>query len=160
MSNNTPTEGMAGLMFVQDITKLLKDEWKPTNTDGKKPEFVKTWETKEVGHGDSNYRKILISLDSETPNIFSLRQTDSDGNSFYDWLHDVSVTIDIRTGESEKTVEKLANEVVRILKRKVVPVINNRYYVQILPGPIVPFIEDYRNLYRYTIDCDALRWNP
>lgn len=150
----------AGIDFIGDLIKHLKDEWKPDNTDGKKPEMVKSWEVKEAGHGDSNYSKIVFQLDGENPQIFSLMQLDDDEEAFWDWLHTTTVTIDIRTGISELHALKVSDEVIRILKKSAFGTIGDNYYIQMLPGPITVAHEQYRNLYRVLIDCDSLRFNP
>ena len=151
------TDGIAGLPFIEDIITLLKDKWIPDNCP--LPEFVKYWEVKETGLGDSKYSKVIVSLDSENPQIFSLLQI-NEGVFSWDWLHEITVTIDVRSGESERRVLEMVSEVVRILKNNVVPVINGRDYVNLLPGPTTSMNEDYRNLYRYLVDCTALRYNP
>ena len=78
----------------------------------------------------------------------------------YDWLHDVSISIDVRTSESELRVMQLVNEIMRILKTNVVPTINNRTYIQMLPEGITSLNEEYRNLYRYLISVSAIKLNP
>ena len=78
----------------------------------------------------------------------------------YDWLHDVSISIDIRTSESELRVLQLVNEIMRILKTNVVPTINNRTYIQMLPEGVTSLNEEYRNLYRYLISVSAIKLNP
>jgi len=151
-------DGIAGLSFVRDMIKQL-DKWQPKN-GGKKPTITAQWEKKVVGFANSNYDEIIISLDSENPRIFSLISEIKFGEFKYDWLHDISITLDIRTGQSEKRVLQLVNEVMRILKNNVVSTINNNEYVQILPGNVVSLNDEYLNLYRYTIDVDAIRFNP
>lgn len=155
------TEGTAALAFVEDIIKLLTDKWTP-NKGGKRPEIKKYWEVKEVGFVDSNYAKILVSIDSENPQIFSMLQGDAtDREKFeYDWLHEVSLTLDIRTGVSEVRILQLLDHVMFILKHNVVPLINGHEYIQMLPENPVSMNEEYRNLYRYTVGVTAMRFNP
>ena len=50
--------------------------------------------------------------------------------------------------------------VLRILKNNVVSTINNREYIQIVPTNIVSLNEEFRNIFRYSIDVDAKRINP
>jgi len=154
------TDGMAGLPFANDIIKLLKSEWLP-GTGGKKPVFTAKWKKKVVGHGTSRYDEVIVELDTEDPRIFSLISAiGSDGKFDYDWLHDLSVTVDVYTNTSEDRVLQLVDEILRILKNNVVTTINLRDYVQILPGTITSLNEEFRNIYRYTIDVDAMRFNP
>lgn len=145
--------GSAGLVFMDDIIKSLKDNWK--STGGKRPEFTKKWETKVVNYGGKQ-DKVIITLDGENPEIFSLRYEDST----YDWLHTVSVSIDVWSGFSEDRVLEMVNEIMRILKTNVLLNINNNQYVQLLPVGINPLLEDYRNIYRYMIDIEVIRLNP
>jgi len=99
-------------------------------------------------------------LDSENPNIYSLLQSTDGGGFFWDWLHDISITIDVRTGDSEGRVLQMVNEIVRILKTTVILPVNDTVYVQVLPESIVSLNEEYRNLFRYTVDVTALQFNP
>ena len=153
------TDGMAGLPFANDIVKLLNDEWQ--STGGKKPVFSTKWKKKVVGHGTNNYDEIIIELDTENINIFSLISSIGADDKFnYDWLHDISVTADIYSSKSEDRVLQLVDEVIRILKNNVVTTINNREYLQILPSNAVSLNEEFRNIFRYTVDIDAMRYNP
>lgn len=151
--------GIAGIDFVDDLIKSFRSNW-VTNTGGIIPTFVKQWEVKEVGHGSNSYDVIIIGIDGENIDAFSLQHTDGLGNPAWDWLHDVSVTIDIRSGKSEKRVLQLVDEISRILKTKVLLNINNRVYVQVLPTSFTSMNEEYRNLYRYIGSADALILNP
>jgi len=156
---STKTDGIGGIKFVNDMIKHLKDEW-VTGTGGKIPDITAQWGKKVVGLGTNKYQEIIISLDSEDPKIFSLISSIGvDGKFDYDWLHDISITLDIRTGTSETRVLQLVSEVVKILKNNVVTTIDNTEYVQILPGNVVSLNEEYRNLFRYTVDVDAMRFN-
>ena len=153
------TDGMAGLPFANDIIDHLKSNW--TSNGGKLPIFTTKWKKKVVGLGQRSYDEVIIELDTEDPKIFSLiTGVGSDGKSNYDWLHDISITIDIYTSVSEERVLQLVDEIVRILKNNVVTTINNREYLQMLPGNITSLNEEFRNIFRYTIDVDALRFNP
>ena len=153
--------GMAGLPFVTDLITLLGNSW-VNNNGGDKPQFFKSWEFKEAGLGDGDYSVVIVSLDSEDPKIFSMLQNNG-GNplmSNYDWLHDVSATIDIRTSRSESRVLEMTNEIIRILKTNVVPIINFNQYIRLLPTAVTSMNEEYRGLYRYIVDVDCLRFNP
>jgi len=152
------TDGMAGLPFANDIITLLNSKW--TSNGGKRPVFTTKWKIKAVGVGKKSYDEVIVELDTEDPKIFSLISGGTAGAYTYDWLHDVSVTIDVYTSKSEERVLQLVNEIVRILKTNVVVTINNHPYVQILPGNIVSLNEEFRNIFRYNIDVDALRFNP
>lgn len=152
------TNGTAGDQFLDDIITILNEQWIQGNT--KKPIFKKVWEEKALGLGNSNFREILITLDTESMQIFSLQQTDTNGVPFWDWLHDISVTIDIRTGTSESDCLSILNEVTRIIKKNVLLTVGNTEYVQLLPNTAISMNEQYRNLYRWTMDCSAIRFNP
>ncbi len=154
------TDGIMGLDFANDMVTLLNSKWIPANT--KKPTFSTQWRIKAMGVGTKNYNEVIISIDSENPQIFSLQQGDATDNTAftYDWLHDVSITIDVRTSESETKVLKLVNEITRILKTNVVPTINNRVYIQVLPEGMTSLNEEYRNIFRYLVSVSALRINP
>ncbi len=151
---------MAGLPFANDIVKLLKDNWIPA-TGGAIPTFTTKWKKKVVGLGTRLYDEVIVELDTEDPKIFSLISgIGSDDKFDYDWLHDISVTIDVYTSKSEDRVLQLVDEIVKIIKNNVVTTINNRDYIQILPGNIVSLNEEFRNIFRYNIDVDAIRFNP
>lgn len=154
------TDGFMGLDFANDIITLLKDKWIVGNVA--RPKMTTQWNIKAMGVGTRIYNEIIVSVDSENPQIFSLQQGDAtDATKFiYDWLHDGAITLDVRTSESEIKVRKLVNETMRILKKNVVPTINNRVYIQILPEGITQLNEEYRNIYRYLISISALRINP
>ena len=154
------TDGFIGLNFANDIITLLNGKWKASG--GAKPLFQTQWNIKNVGLGSRNYNQVIISIDAENPQIYSLMQGDAtDATKFtYDWIHDVSISIDIRTSESELRVLQLVNEIMRILKTNVVPTINNRTYIQMLPEGVTSLNEEYRNLYRYIISVSAIKLNP
>lgn len=150
--------GIAGLDFVNDMVSLLGTKWK--SSGGKKPKITKQWETKAVGVGQRSYDQIIIGIDSESANIFSLQYTGNDNNSQWDWLHDISITIDIRSSLTEARVLQLVDETMRIIKENVLLNINNREYVRIVPNGITSVNEEYRNLFRYILSCDAIYFNP
>ena len=154
------TDGFIGLNFANDIITLLNGKWQ--SSGGAKPSFQTQWNMKNVGLGSRTYNQVIISIDAENPQIYSLMQGDAtDATKFtYDWLHDVSISIDIRTSESELRVMQLVDEIMRILKTNVVPTINNRTYIQMLPEGITSLNEEYRNLYRYLISVSAIKLNP
>ena len=154
------TDGFIGLKFANDLITLLNGKWKASG--GAKPLFQTQWNMKNVGLGSRNYNQVIISIDAENPQIYSMMQGDAtDATKFtYDWLHDVSISIDVRTSESESRVLQLVNEIMRILKTNVVPTINNRTYIQMLPEGVTSLNEEYRNLYRYLISVSAIKLNP
>ena len=148
------TDGFIGLNFANDIITLLNGKWQ--SSGGAKPSFQTQWNMKNVGLGSRTYNQVIISIDAENPQIYSLMQ----GDATDDWLHDVSISIDIRTSESELRVMQLVDEIMKILKNNVVPTINNRTYIQMLPDGITSLNEEYRNLYRYIISVSAMKLNP
>jgi hypothetical protein len=75
-------------------------------------------------------------------------------------FHDLSINLDIYSSVSDAIVLQLVDEILKILKNNVVTTINNREYIQILPGNVVSLNEDFRNIFRYNIDVDAMRFNP
>lgn len=156
------TDGMAGLNFANDIVTLLTKNW----TAGAKPVFSTQWNKKVVGLGKRDYSEIIISIDAENPQIYSLLQGDSTDNTAftYDWLHDVSLSLDVRTSVSEAKVLELVNEIMRILKTNVVPIITTkgetRSYIQVLPEGLTSLNEEYRNLFRYLVSVNCLIINP
>lgn len=147
---------MAGLEFIDDIVKLISDNW----LSGRKPEITKIWKTKDVGLADNKAERIIISLDAETPNVFGLRYTDGDGNNAYDWMHDISISIDIWTGVSENRILEMTNEIIRILKRNVLLQVGTHGYVQMLPTGITSLNEQYRGIFRYMVDVEVKKFNP
>ena len=114
------TDGIAGLDFANDIIDHLKSNW-VNGTGGKMPVFTTQWKKKAVGVGQRAYDEIIVSLDTENPQIYSIiAGTGSDGKWNYDWLHDISITLDIYTSVSETRVLQLVDECTRILKNNVV----------------------------------------
>jgi len=153
------TDGMAGLPFANDIIAHIRDNWQ--DTGGKVPVFSTKWKKKAVGVGERKYDEVIVELDTEDPRIFSLiTNIGADGKYNYDWLHDISVTLDVYSSVSEDRVLELVDEIIRILKNNVVTSIGVNEYIQILPGNIVSLNEEFRNIFRYNIDVDAMRFNP
>lgn len=154
------TDGIAGLPFVKDMIKLLKDQWRPGTVA--QPDIDASWKIKALGVGSKTFNQVVITLDGEDAQIFSfINGVASSNTEFnYDWLHDVTITLDIRTSESEEKVLKMVDECMRIIKNNVVPVINSHQYVQVLPGSVTSLNEAYRGLYRYMIEVNAMRFNP
>lgn len=155
------TGGMAGLQFVKDIIFLLENSWLSDN-GGDKPQVVKVWELKQVGLADNKYSVVIVNIDSENPQIYSMLQGNGGDPlaSNYDWLHEVSITLDVRTSISEDRVLEMVNETMRIIKTNIVPTINNNFYVQLLPEGLTSMNEEYRGLYRYIMSVSVLKFNP
>jgi len=153
------TNGIGGLDFVNNMIAHLSEKW-TDETGGEQPIFTAQWNKKTVGFVDGNYQEVILSLDSENPNIYSLLQSSEANGFFWDWLHDISITLDVRTGDSEKRVLQMVNEIMRILKTTVILPINDTVYVQVLPGAIVSLNEEYRNMFRYTVDVECLQFSP
>jgi len=149
----------AGTDFLSDIITIIKSGWR-IESGGNLPTFDLQWEIKEVGHGNSNYDEVIVSFDSEDADIFSLISGEDNGTNYYDWLHNMSLIIDIRTGKSKFRVLQITNEIIRILKANVVAVVENRTYLRILPEGITNLNDRFRNLFRMTIGVNALRHNP
>ena len=145
-----------------DVASLIREStncWYEAN--GKAPIFTTKWKEKAVGVGSRVYDEVIVELDTEDPKIFSMiTNTGSDGKFNYDWLHDISITLDIYSSVSEARVLQLVDEILKILKNNVVTTINNREYIQILPGNVVSLNEEFRNIFKYNIDIDAMRFNP
>lgn len=159
MNNN----GIAGLDFVNDIIQLLNN-WK-VSSGGKKPKITAIWDIKTVGFVQNNYREIIITLDAENAQIFSLLQGNLNSDNAYDWLHDVSISLDVRSGQSERDILQMVNETMRILKSNTVPTVTSktgdrRTYLQLVPEGITSLNDDYHKIYRYMISVSALRFNP
>ena len=151
-------DSMGGYQFVDDIIQFFKDNWLKGN-GGKVPNITVQWEIKTTGFANSNYEEIIVSFDSENKNIYSLLQSDN-GRFFWDWLNEISITIDMRTGKSLSRLRQITNEVTRILANNVITPYNGTVYVQTLPSNLTPLNEDYRNLFRNTLDLDTMVFNP
>jgi len=163
-------DGFAGIDFANDVVTLLKTKW-VLGSGGKKPEVTTQWNKKVVGLGTRVYNEIIIGIDAENPQIYSLMEGDAtDREKFvYSWLHDVSITIDIRTNTSEERVLQMVDEVMRIIKTNTVPLItsskgasegDSRDYLQMLPEGITSLNEEYRNMFRYLVSVSAIIFNP
>lgn len=149
----------AGTDFLGDIVSLIKSKWRPTEA-GPLPTFRLQWDIKEVGHAQGRYDVVIITFDSETADIFSLISENDDGDFGYDWMHDMSLTVDIMTSQSARRGLQVTNEIMRILKSSVVSVIGGREYLRILPEGVTVLNDDRRNIYRTTIGVSAMRYNP
>ena len=160
MSSNTDG-GMAGLKLLDDVIYVLKDRWMQA-LGGKEPTFTKEWNIKEVGTGTNLYDTIIVTLDAENIEEFGMLKGDTTNweNFNYDWIHDVSVTIDVRTSKSEARVQQLVNQCVSIFKSRVVPIIDNTQYVHFKVEGLNSLNEKYRNLYRYLISVSVTIENP
>lgn len=151
--------GTGGLNFVEDLIKKLKDDWRSGN-GGKLPQIEKQWEIKQVGTGTNNYDVIIINIDTENIEAFSLQYIDEDDDPAWDWLHDMSLTLDVRSSISELRVLQIINEITRILKKNVMFNVNNRIYIQLLINGATSMNEEYKNMYKYLVSCDAKILNP
>jgi len=156
---STQSDGSAGLRFMNDFILLLNTQWRSGVT--RKPTISKIWTRKVTGLVSNNARDVLITLDDESPQIFSL-QTRTNNTPSWDWLHDVGLTIEVRTGTSVDDALSIVNEITRIIKANVTLVVgvDNNEYVQMLPGTIVSRNEEFRNLFRYIMEVSVLKYNP
>lgn len=85
----TEIQATAGLQVIDDILAIL-EVW-DINLGGKQPKITSIWDESLLTYNETD-SYILIQIDRELPQIFSHMQT---GTS-YDWLHDISLTFDIR----------------------------------------------------------------
>lgn len=156
---STRSDGSAGLRFLDDFIFLLNKKWKSGVT--RKPTISKIWTRKVTGLVSRGARDVLITLDDETPQIFSL-QNSNNGVPSWDWLHDVGLTIEVRTGTSVDDALSIVSEITRIIKQNVTLVtgVDDNEYVQMLPGSIVSRNEEFRNLFRYIMEVSVLKYNP
>ena len=152
---------MAGEKFLDDIIFLLKEQWIPA-TGGKVPIIRRESQVKAVGVGSSKYNEIIVSLDSENIKEFGMLKGDTtDWRKFErDWYHDISVTIDLRSGVSLVRMEQMVSECIAILKSRTVPIIDNTQYVHLRVTTATSKNEEYRNLFRYLIDVSVGIENP
>lgn len=150
--------GIAGITFINDIILFIKDKWTP-HTGGPLPTFSKAHQINSTGHGNSNYDEVIVQLDNEIINIFSLQYSE---NSLpkWDFLHDVSVTLDVRTGKSEERILEMVNEIIRILKSNITSVINNNVYVRLKLEGATSNNQDFRNMFRYILSFSVEKFNP
>ncbi len=147
--------GIAGLDVLNEMVKFFKKEI------GKNIQIDKIWNEKSIGLGDNNAEAIFLGLDGEDPAIFSLKYENSDGSPAWDFLHTVHFYIDVRTGKSEERVLALVDKIMTIIKKNVIPIhTSDNANVQLLPVGITSLNEDYRNMYRYMIDCQMTVFNP
>lgn len=153
------TDGSAGLQFLNNFKALLDTNWKSGNT--RKPQIKIQWEAKVSGLGQRGARDVFINLDDESVQIFSLQSRDGNGKPSWDWLHDIGLSIEVRTGTSVADALSIVSEITRIIKENVASVlINGEEYVQMLPGTITSRNEEFRNIYRYVMDLSVLKYNP
>ena len=151
--------GIAGLNFVTDLIKVISDNWRLGN-GGKMPTIEKAWEIKQVGAGTNTYDYIVIHLDTENIDIFSIQYDDENDEATWDWLHDISISLEVASPTSETRVLQIVNELSRILKKKVILNVNNRDYIQIVLNGATSMNAEYINMYRYLVTCESKILNP
>ena len=153
-------DGSAGLRFLNDFILLLNTKWKSGNT--KRPTISTHWERKVTGLASRGARDVLINLDDEAVQIFSLQSRDENGKPSWDWLHDIGLSIEVRTATTIEDALSIVSEITRIIKENVTLVIgvDDNEYVQMLPGTVTSRNEEFRNLFRYVMEVSVLKYNP
>ena len=161
MSSSDIEGGLAGEKFLDDIIFLFRDQWVPA-LGGKFPITRRESQVKAVGVGSNKYNEIIVSLDSENIQEFGMLKGDAtDWRKFKrDWIHEISITIDVRGGESLARTEQIVRQCIRILKSRTVPRIDNTQYVHLRVSGATSLNEEYRNIFRYLIDVSVTIENP
>lgn len=129
---------------VTDTKNLLLDNWSLSAT----PSVVFLWEERATGFMDDRKDFILLTPTNEEPQYFGLYGQD--------FLHHISVKIDIHSYQNLEHHENLVNEVFRIIKSN----IRRTNYVDLLATSSYHDNDMYRNIYRHTIIVKYRKFNP
>jgi len=134
---------------IDDAISMLKTKWN-TSTGGPIPRIERIWDEKIIGFGDAEVKKgiILIEPTNEAIQYFSLGGTDH--------LHNVDLTLDIRSYQNIDRHDELVKEVVRIIKDQ----IRRTGSVDLRIVGTEPLSRLYRNMFRHMVRITYRRINP
>ena len=134
---------------VDDIINLINDKWNTGSDDaGILPRVVKIWDEKTIGYGNSRQATILVEPKKETIDYFNLYGTD--------FLHEISIKLDVRTYLDDYVHDKIINEVLRIIKDNV----RRDNYVDLRVISSEPLSHLYRNMFRHMVEVSYRKINP
>lgn len=123
---------------------LIIDNW----TLSSQPDITFVWEERTTGFMDDRRDFILLTPTNEDPQYFGLYGSD--------FLHHITVKIEIHSFQNLQHHENIVNEVFRIVKAN----IRGTDYVDLLLTQSAHNNDLYRNIYRHTVIMKYRKLNP
>jgi len=129
---------------VNTAKNLIIDNWSLSS----QPDITFVWEEKTTGFMDDRRDFILLTPTNEDPQYFGLYGSD--------FLHHISIKIEVHSFQNLQHHENIVNEVFRIVKAN----IRGTDYVDLLLTQSSHNNDLYRNIYRHTIVMKYRKLNP
>lgn len=123
---------------------LIVDNW----TLSSQPDITFVWEERTTGFMDDRRDFILLTPTNEDPQYFGLYGSD--------FLHHITVKIEVHSFQNLQHHENIVNEVFRIVKAN----IRGTDYVDLLLTQSAHNNDLYRNIYRHTVIMKYRKLNP
>jgi|TARA_R110002074_G_scaffold79586_2_gene179312 hypothetical protein len=123
---------------------LIVDNW----TLSSQPDITFVWEERTTGFMDDRRDFILLTPTNEDPQYFGLYGSD--------FLHHITIKIEIHSFQNLQHHENIVNEVFRIVKAN----IRGTDYVDLLLTQSAHNNDLYRNIYRHTVIMKYRKLNP
>jgi len=137
--------GNSNLYASVDTAKnLIIDNWSLSS----QPDITFVWEEKTTGFMDDRRDFILLTPTNEDPQYFGLYGSD--------FLHHITIKIEVHSFQNLQHHENLVNEVFRIVKAN----IRGTDYVDLLLTQSSHNNDLYRNIYRHTVIIKYRKLNP
>ncbi len=129
---------------VTDTKNLLLDNWSLSTT----PDITFMWEERSTGFMDDRRDFILLTPTNEDPQYFGLYGQD--------FLHYISVKIEVHSYQNLEHHENLVNEIFKIIKAN----IRRTNFVDLMATSSYHDNDMFRNMYRHTIIIRYRKLNP
>ena len=129
---------------VTDTKNLLLDNWSLSTT----PDITFMWEERATGFMDDRRDFILLTPTNEDPQYFGLYGQD--------FLHYITVKIEVHSYQNLEHHEDLVNEIFRIIKAN----IRRTDFVDLMATSSYHDNDMFRNMYRHTIIIRYRKLNP
>jgi hypothetical protein len=129
---------------VTDTKNLLQENWSLSTT----PDITFMWEERATGFMDDRRDFILLTPTNEDPQYFGLYGQD--------FLHYITVKIDVHSYQNLEHHEDLVNEIFKIIKAN----IRRTNYVDLMATSSYHDNDMFRNMYRHTIIIRYRKLNP
>lgn len=143
--------GVAGLTIMTDIIATL-NSW-DASLGGVKPKIETMWDEQMLTFNETK-SYILVQIDSETPETFSMMEGNSP-NYIYQWMHKVNISLDIRVDNDFNLFERTVNYTMHKLKTNV------RFATAIQQFPLsISYDFTIRNQYRVVIGLRVDKESP
>ena len=123
---------------------LIVDNW----TLSSQPDITFVWEERTTGFMDDRRDFILLTPTNEDPQYFGLYGSD--------FLHHITIKIEVHSFQNLQHHENIVNEVFRIVKAN----IRGTDYVDLLLTQSAHNNDLYRNIYRHTVIMKYRKLNP